>query len=152
MLLASEANPAFGLLDSRWIVGNRSEPGTSRNAACGYAARRISSNLKGSTKQFGWLQASATKISFLSPTSANPATIRICIPIGGSRKLHLKESSYISRWARHDSFAVCLESVQVRSQTRRSLHTSRLRGTNLRASLTISALKLSPVRNGSPVP
>jgi hypothetical protein len=27
----------------------------------GYAASRISSNLKGSTKQFGWLQAPATK-------------------------------------------------------------------------------------------
>jgi hypothetical protein len=26
----------------------------------GYAASRISSNLKGSTKQFGWLQAPAT--------------------------------------------------------------------------------------------
>ncbi len=42
-----------------------------------YAASRISSTLKGSTKQFGWLQAPATKISFLSATSANPATIRI---------------------------------------------------------------------------
>jgi hypothetical protein len=28
--------------------------------------------------QFGWLQAPATKISLLSATSANPATIRIC--------------------------------------------------------------------------
>src|SRR6266852_5461541 len=43
-----------------------------------YAANWISSNLKGSTKQFGWLQASATKVSSLSITSANPATIRIC--------------------------------------------------------------------------
>jgi len=42
-----------------------------------YAAGRISSNLKGSTKQFGWLQASATKLSFLSTASTNPATIRI---------------------------------------------------------------------------
>jgi hypothetical protein len=30
------------------------------------------------TKQFGWLPASATKVSSLSITSANPATIRIC--------------------------------------------------------------------------
>ena len=30
----------------------------------GYAATRISSNLKGSTKQFGWLQASATESLF----------------------------------------------------------------------------------------
>ena len=37
----------------------------------------ISSNLKGSTKQF------ATKISFLSTISANPATIRICNPCVG---------------------------------------------------------------------
>jgi hypothetical protein len=56
-----------------------------------------SSKEKGIEGTFGWLQASATKISFLSPTSANPATIRICMPIGGSKKLHLKESSWISR-------------------------------------------------------
>ena len=29
----------------------------------GYAATQISSNLNGSTKQFGWLQASATKVA-----------------------------------------------------------------------------------------
>jgi hypothetical protein len=44
----------------------------------GYAASRINSALKGITKQFGWLQAAATKVSSLSITSANPATIRIC--------------------------------------------------------------------------
>jgi len=43
----------------------------------------ISCNLKGSTKQFAWLQAPATKISFLSTISANPATIRICNPCIG---------------------------------------------------------------------
>src|SRR5258705_6276471 len=37
-----------------------------------YAANWISSTLKGSTKQFGWLQASATKVHSLSITSANP--------------------------------------------------------------------------------
>jgi len=30
-------------------------------AHAAYAAGRINSNLKGSTKQFGWLQASATR-------------------------------------------------------------------------------------------
>ena len=35
-------------------------------ARAAYAASRISSNLKGTTKQFGWLQASATK-DFLPP-------------------------------------------------------------------------------------
>jgi hypothetical protein len=45
-----------------------------------YAASRISSNLKGSTKQFGWLQAAATEDSFVSVISMNPATIRICTP------------------------------------------------------------------------
>jgi hypothetical protein len=35
-----------------------------RGAAC--AASRISSTLKNSTKQFGWLQASATKVSSLN--------------------------------------------------------------------------------------
>jgi hypothetical protein len=44
----------------------------------GYATSRISSILNGRTKQFGWLQASATKVSSLSITSVNPATIRIC--------------------------------------------------------------------------
>jgi hypothetical protein len=42
-----------------------------------YAASRISSTLKGSTKQFGWLQAAATEDSFVSVISMNPATIRI---------------------------------------------------------------------------
>jgi hypothetical protein len=43
------------------------------------AALRIlrRSNLEGSTKQFGWLQAPATRKSFLSAPSANPATIQI---------------------------------------------------------------------------
>ena len=49
-------------------------------ARAAYAASRISSNLKGTTKQFGWLQAAATKVYFLLITSANPATIRICMP------------------------------------------------------------------------
>ena len=44
----------------------------------GYAASRISSKLRGSTKQFGRLQAPATKLSFLSATSRYPASIRIC--------------------------------------------------------------------------
>ena len=42
-----------------------------------YAASRISSTLKGSTKQFGWLQAPATKISFPFSRIMIPATIRI---------------------------------------------------------------------------
>jgi len=42
--------------DSR-TVGNR-KAWNLNNTACGYAASRISSNLKGSTKQ--WLQAPAT--------------------------------------------------------------------------------------------
>jgi hypothetical protein len=37
------------------------KPGNLKNTACGYAASRISSNLKGRTKHFGWLRASATK-------------------------------------------------------------------------------------------
>jgi hypothetical protein len=44
-----------------------------------YAASRTSSTLKGSTKQFGWLQASATKASSLSITSANPAPSKFVI-------------------------------------------------------------------------
>jgi len=51
------------------------------NAGCGYAASRISSNLKGSTKQFGWLQAAATKLSSISITSAN-----------------LQPSEFVSQW------------------------------------------------------
>jgi hypothetical protein len=33
----------------------------------GYAATRISSNLNGSTKQFGWLQAHATNLLLSFP-------------------------------------------------------------------------------------
>ena len=46
-----------------------------------YAASRLSSTLKGSTKQFGWLQAPATEDSFVSVISMNPATIRICTAV-----------------------------------------------------------------------
>jgi hypothetical protein len=42
-----------------------------------YAASRISSTLKGSTKQFGWLQASATRNCSAPMSSEYPATIRI---------------------------------------------------------------------------
>jgi hypothetical protein len=42
-----------------------------------YAASRISSNLKGSTKQFGWLQASAIRNYSVAIGSEHPATIRI---------------------------------------------------------------------------
>jgi hypothetical protein len=59
------------------VVGNPEAIGTLTFHA-GYATSRISSILNGSTKQFGWLQAPATKSSFLSRTSTNPATIRIC--------------------------------------------------------------------------
>ncbi len=52
---------------------------TSRCLRC----ERISSNLKGNTKQFGWLQATATKASSPSITSANPATVRIDNPPSG---------------------------------------------------------------------
>jgi hypothetical protein len=38
------------------------KPRNLKNTACAYAASRISSTLKGSTKQFGWLQASATEV------------------------------------------------------------------------------------------
>ena len=65
-----------------WKAGAFSPPPSENRKAiylhAGHAASRISSTLKGSTKQFGWLQAHATKISFLSTTSASPATIRIC--------------------------------------------------------------------------
>src|SRR5271156_505481 len=47
------------------MVGTRKQPGTSRNAACGYAASRISSNLEGSTKQFGSWQALASDKRYL---------------------------------------------------------------------------------------
>jgi hypothetical protein len=46
-------------------------------AIAAYAASRISSNLKGSTKQFGWLQASAIRNYSAAIGSEHPATIRI---------------------------------------------------------------------------
>jgi hypothetical protein len=48
-----------------------------------YAASRISSTLKSSTKQFGWLQASATKVSSLSITSANLQPSEFVIFVAG---------------------------------------------------------------------
>jgi len=41
---------------------------------------QYSSNLKGSTKQFEWLQAAATRVPSLSIISTNPATIRFVCP------------------------------------------------------------------------
>jgi hypothetical protein len=52
-----------------------------RGAAC--AAGRISSTLKGSTKQFGWLQAPATKNSFLFSNFWEPRNHAIDIPPSG---------------------------------------------------------------------
>ena len=63
------------------IVGNSEANLKPLTFQFGYAASRISSILNGRTKQFGWLQASATKVSSLSITSTNPATIRICIEV-----------------------------------------------------------------------
>jgi hypothetical protein len=58
------------------------------------------------TKQFGWLQASATNVSSLSITPENPATIRICIA-GILEKVASKDSAYVSRWDWHvDCFGV----------------------------------------------
>jgi hypothetical protein len=59
-----------------------------------YAASRINSPLKGSTKQFGWLQAPATKKSFLSRISASPATIRIDNFLRLARKLNASLSGW----------------------------------------------------------
>lgn len=68
----------YAAVPSERVVSNPEATGNLEKAACGYTAGRISSSLKGSTKQFGWLQGPATKNSFLSITSAKPATIRIC--------------------------------------------------------------------------
>jgi hypothetical protein len=79
-------------MSSGWTatVGRGLEPRITRDAPkqianlttvhAGYAASRISSNLKGRTKQFGWLQASATRRFFLSTVSRCPATIKIDTP------------------------------------------------------------------------
>jgi hypothetical protein len=59
-----------------------------------HAASRISSNLNGRTKKFGWLQAAATKDSSLSITSTNPATILIPSSVG--REIgHVLEQSLV---------------------------------------------------------
>jgi hypothetical protein len=53
----------------------------------GYAATRISSNLNGSTKQFGWLQAPATIVASISIThlrTLQPSEFVIFIVIGRS--------------------------------------------------------------------
>jgi hypothetical protein len=61
----------------------------------GYAASRISSNLEDSNKQFGWLQDAATRVSCLSITSANPATIRICIPQWSFEKVGSRDAAKV---------------------------------------------------------
>jgi hypothetical protein len=60
------------------------EPATRRQLPTDHLAgatlrAEISSKLKGSIKQFGWLQASATKVSSVSIDSVHPVTIRICM-------------------------------------------------------------------------
>jgi len=50
--------------------GGIHESAVHNHVPAAYVASRISSNLKGRTKQFGWLQASATRFSLLSATSA----------------------------------------------------------------------------------
>ena len=59
-----------------WVPATQKQTGNRKTSVMGYAAGRISSRLNGSTSKFGWLQAAATKVSSLSITSANPATIR----------------------------------------------------------------------------
>ena len=63
-----------------FLVAAQPESSATRKQWSGYAAARISSRLNGRTSKFGWLQASATKLSSLSITFANPATIRIDSP------------------------------------------------------------------------
>ena len=46
MRLANETSPAFGPLDSSRIVGKPERIRNIENAACGYAARRISSTIR----------------------------------------------------------------------------------------------------------
>jgi hypothetical protein len=43
------------------MAGTPEAIGIIEKTACGYAASWISFNLKGGTKQFGWLQVSATR-------------------------------------------------------------------------------------------
>ena len=66
-----------------------------------YATSRINSNLKGSTKQFGWLQASATKLSSLSIISQ---TLQPCEFVSQwiFENVACNEGFYISRGARRD--------------------------------------------------
>ena len=54
---------AFKRACSDWLVAWNHPLMTVDLRGAGYAASRISSGVKGNTKQFGWLQASATKTS-----------------------------------------------------------------------------------------
>src|SRR5882724_4749834 len=49
-------------------------------ARAAYAASRISSTLKGTTKQFGWLQASATKVFIDLQKAAKSASFPTQLP------------------------------------------------------------------------
>ncbi len=66
MWLKCNSTPPFGV-DSRLPAVVIATPMTLQ---AGYAASRISSKLKGSTKQFGWLQAPATNLGFTGRAQA----------------------------------------------------------------------------------
>ncbi len=63
------STPPFGV-DSFVLVGYPEVIATPMTLQAGYAASRISSKLKGSTKQFGWLQAPATNLGFTGRAQA----------------------------------------------------------------------------------
>ena len=83
-----------------------------------YAASRISSTLKGSTKQFGWLQASATRNYSALMSSEYPATIRIDKKERPQRLAYQEEVEASSRVAPADPSKV--ETVPMSLQRRGS--------------------------------
>ena len=70
----------------------------------------------------------------------------------GKRRDNRDEREFILGPENAGNFCIARRSRGISAIVSRRLPRSRLRGTNLRASLTISALNLSPVRNGSRVP
>ena len=61
-----------------------------------YAASRISSTLKGSTKQFGWLQAPATKLLLPKELRRTPQPSELCDP---KRRVRGRSACLASRYS-----------------------------------------------------
>jgi hypothetical protein len=93
-----EARKVGRELHQPWLVGNPEAIRTTYPFRSGYPTSRIGSILNGSTKQFGWLRPSATKICSLSIASATPQpsqfailVVKLYLDFGSCSPMHLAD-------------------------------------------------------------